>query len=79
MKRELLETSLFMKLSKYVVLKVKSSILGQSVAWSDMSPGAKQRYDQQANHWKMIRSEMHTEAPGLAKKLDIFYNKGNKQ
>uniref|UniRef100_A0A914WUE4 Uncharacterized protein n=1 Tax=Plectus sambesii TaxID=2011161 RepID=A0A914WUE4_9BILA len=48
--------------------------------WNELTPGAKNRYYQQANHWKQTRAETNIQKlqPALVKKLDHFYNPGNK-
>lgn len=46
--------------------------------WNELTPGAKDRYYEQAGAWKDIREDMQEVAPGLTKKLDHFYNPGNK-
>lgn len=48
--------------------------------WKELTPGAKNRYFQQGEAWKDTKASTNIQdlQPALAKKLDQFYNPGNK-
>lgn len=48
--------------------------------WRDLTPGAQNRYFQQAEAWKDIKAETNIQkvSPALVKELNYFYNPGNK-